>query len=79
MYVKIYKREGRKSVSHAGGKALNIPIGNFVLLKDHLEGQNKGQDNFRSDQFIVDSKHQDPNVYSIEPLHGKGPMHMVNE
>ena len=27
----------------------------------------------------MDLKYQDPNVYNIRPLFGKGPMHMVNQ
>ena len=30
-------------------------------------------------KFVVESKHQDPNVYIIKPLNGKGPMHKVNQ
>ena len=36
--LKRIKQSVDKSVSQAGGKALNIPIGNLVLLHDHLEG-----------------------------------------
>ena len=68
-----------KSVSWAGRKALDIPFDNLVLLCDHPEGHNKIQDNYRSELFIVKSKHQDPNVYIIKPLNGKGPMCMVNK
>ena len=68
-----------KSVSQEGGKALEIPIGNLVLLCDHPEGQNKIQDNYKSGLFVMESKHQDPNVYNIKPLCGMGPMHMVNQ
>ena len=31
-----------------------------------------------SELFVMDLKHGDPNVYTIKPLNGKGPMHMVN-
>ena len=27
----------------------------------------------------MELKHQDPNVYNIKPLCGKGPMHMVSQ
>ena len=63
-----------KLVSWAGVKALDIPIGNLVLLHDHPEGQNKIQDKYKSKLFIVELKHQDPNVYTITPLNGKGHM-----
>ena len=42
------------------------------------EGPNKIQDHYKSKLFVVESKHQDPNVYNIKPLCGKGAMHMVN-
>ena len=53
-------------------------MGNLVLLHDHLEGQNKIQDHYKSELYVIESKHWDPNVYKIKPLCGKGPMHMVN-
>ena len=67
-----------KSVSQAGGKALNIPIGNLLLLHDHPKGRNKIQDNYKNELFVMESKHEDPNVYIIKPLNGKGPMCKVN-
>ena len=36
------------------------------------------QDHYKSELFVVESKHQDPNVYKIKPLCGKGPMNRVN-
>ena len=68
-----------KSVSLAGGKTLDIPIDNLVLLCDHPEGQNKIQDNYKSKLYVMESKHWDPNVYNIQPLSGKGPLHTVNQ
>ena len=47
----------------AHGKTLHIPIGNLVLLRDHPEGHNKIQDNYKSELFIVIVHHKDPNVY----------------
>ena len=76
--LKRIKTSAETSVSWAGGKALNIPIGNLVLLSDHPKGRNKIQDNYKNEPFVIESKHQDPNVYIIKPLNGKGPMHMVN-
>ena len=67
-----------KSVSQAGGKDLKIPIGSLVLLHDHPEGWNKIQDHYKSELFVIESKHWDPNVYKIKPPCGKGAMHMVN-
>ena len=76
--LKRIKLSAEKSVSWAGGKALNIPLGNLVLLHDHSEGNNKIQDNYKNELFVMESKHKVPNVCTIKPLNGKGPMHMVN-
>ena len=76
--LKRMKISAEKSVSQAGGKALSIPIGNLVLLRDHPEGWNKIQDNYKNELFVMESQHQDPNVYTIKPLNGKGPMCKVN-
>ena len=46
--LKRMKISTEKSVSWAGGKALNIPIGNLVLLHDHPKGHNKIQDNYKN-------------------------------
>ena len=67
-----------KSVSQAGGKAIKIPLSNLVLPPDHPEGYNKIQDNYKSELFVMKSKHQDLNVYIIKPLSSKGPLCMVN-
>ena len=77
--LKRIRQSVEKSVSWAGGKDLKIPIGNLVLLHDHPEGQNKIQDHYKSKLFVVESKHQDPNVYKIKPLFGKAPMCTVNQ
>ena len=76
--LKRMKISAEKSVSQAGGKALNTPIGNLVLLCDHPKGWNKIQDNYKNELFVVESQHQDPNVYTIKQLNGKGPMCKVN-
>ena len=49
-----------------------------MLLCDHSEGWNKIQDNYKSKLFVMESQHQDPNVFTIKPLNGKGPMCKVN-
>ena len=72
------KMSAEKSVSQAGGKALSIPIDNLVLLRDHPKGRNKIQDNYKNELFVMESQHQDPNVYTIRPLNGKGAMCKVN-
>ena len=48
-----------------------------MLLRDHLKGQNKIQDNYKSELFVIVSHHKDPNVYVIQSLHGKGPKRTV--
>ena len=53
-------------------------IGNLVLLHDHPKGHNKIQDNYKNELSVVESQQQDPNVYTIRPLNGKGPMCKVN-
>ena len=73
------KTSAEKSVSWTGGKALNIAIGNLVLLHDHPKGRNKLQYNYKNELFVMELKHQDPSVYIIKPLNGKGPMCTVNQ
>ena len=68
--LKRMKKSAEKSVSRAGGKALSIPIGNLVLLHDHPKGRNKIQDNYKNELFVMESQHQDLNVYTIKPLNG---------
>ena len=74
----MYNAKCRKSVPGAGGKDLNIQIGNLVLLQDHPECQNNIQGNYECQLSVMELKHQDPNVYSFWPLYGKGPMFTVN-
>ena len=76
--LKRIKQSVEKSVSRARGKDLEIPMGNLVLLRDHPEGRNKIQDHYKSELYVVESKHRDPNVYKIKPLCGKGPICTVN-
>ena len=44
--LKRIKTSAEKSVSQAGRKTLEIPIGNLALLHDHPDGHNKIQDNY---------------------------------
>ena len=76
--LKRIKQCVEKSVSQAGGTALNIPICNLILLHDYPECQNKIQDNYKSELFVMELKLWDLDVYTIKPLTGKGPMCMVN-
>ena len=73
--LKRIKQSAEKSVSPARGKDLKIPMGNLVLLRNHPEGRNKIQDHYKSELYVVELKHPDPNVYKIKPLCSKGPMH----
>ena len=75
MGIKAYQA---KSQIRTGGKSLQIPIGNLLLLRDHPEGCNKIQDNYKPKLFIIIEHHKDPNVYIIQPLDKKGPKKTVN-
>ena len=75
--LKRMQINAEKSVSWVGGKALEIPLCNLVLLHDLPEGHNKIQDNNKSELFVMESKYQDPNVYIIKPLNGKGPTYLL--
>ena len=72
--LKHIKQRAKQSVARAGGKLLPIPVGNLVLLKDHPKGWNKIKDSYKSELFVMESKHQDPNVYIIKPVSSKGVM-----
>ena len=75
--LKNIKQTANKTALHTGGSPLDIPKDNLVLLRDHLKGRGKIQDNYKSELFVVVLKHKDPNVYIIHPLFG-GPVHIVN-
>ena len=76
--LKHIKQSAKESQIRTGGKSLQIPIGNLVLLRDHPEGRNKIQDNYKSKPFVIIGHHKDPNVYIIQPLDKKGPKKVVN-
>ena len=76
--LKHIKQRTKKSQTRIGGKTLHIPVGNLVLLRDHPEGHNKIQVNYKSKLFITVDQHKDPNVYIIQPLTKKGPKEIVN-
>ena len=76
--LKHIKQSAKKSQIRTGGKSLQIPIGNLVLLRDHPEGRNKIQDNYKSKPFVIIGHHKDPNVYIIQSLDKKGPKKVVN-
>ena len=76
--LKHIKQSAKKSQIRTGGKSLQIPIGNLVLLKDHPKGCNKIQDNHKAELFVIVDHHKDPNVYVIQSLTKKGPKKTVN-
>ena len=49
----------------------------MIYQKIIPEGRHKIQDNYKSELFMVVSKHKDPNVYIIHPL-CRGPVYTVN-
>ena len=53
-------------------------IANLILLRDHPEGWNKIQDNYKSKLFVIVTHHKDPNVYITQSLKKKEPKRTVN-
>ena len=76
--LKRIKYSAERSVFWAGGKDLDIPLSNLLLLHDHPEGHNKIQDSYKREQFVMELKHKDPNVYTIKPCNGNSPICMAN-
>ena len=76
--IKTHQAKCQKEPIRTGGKTLQIPVGNLVLLRDHPGGHNKIQDNNKSKLFIMVNHHEDPNVYIIQSLDKKGPKKTVN-
>ena len=70
--LKHIRQSAKKSQNRAGGKTLHIPIGNLVLLRYHPWSQNKIQDNYKSELFVVVAHQKDPNVYIIQSINKKG-------
>ena len=70
--LKHIRQSAKNSQTRAGGKALHIQIGNLVLLRDHPEGWNKIQDNYKSQLFVIVAHHKDPNVSVIQSIIKKG-------
>ena len=71
--LKSIKQSVQCNKDCTGSKSLDIPIGNHVLLHDHPEGQNKIQDRYKSDVYIVVGHHVEPNVYYIQLLNTDKP------
>ena len=65
--LKNSKQTAKKTALHVGRSTLKD---NLVLLRDHPEGRHKIQDNYKSELFIVVSKHKDYNVYTIHLVCG---------
>ena len=76
--LKSIQARAKVNERSSGDKDFDIPIGNFVLLHDHSEGQNKIQDDYKPDLFEVTGKHSDPNAFFVKSLDGKGPVKQVN-
>ena len=65
--LKSIQARAKVNERSSGDKDFNIPIGNLVLLCDHLEVQNKIQDDYKPDLFQVTGKHSDPNAFLSSP------------
>ena len=79
--LKLIQQSSKHNKDHTGSKSLHIPIGNHVLLCDHLQGCNKIQDGYKSDVYIIVGHHLEPNVYYIQLLNKDkpGPPKVVNQ
>ena len=71
--LKSIQARAKVNERSSGDKDLDVPIGNLVLLRDHPEGHNKIQDEYKPDLLEVMGKHPDLNVFFVKPLDGKGP------
>ena len=76
--LKSIQARAKVNERSSGDKDFDIPIGNLVLLRDHPEGRNKIQDDYKPDLFEVTGKHSNPNAFFVKPLDGKGPIKKVN-
>ena len=76
--LKSIQARAKVNERSSGDKDFDIPIGNLVLLRDHPEGRNKIQDDYKLDLFEVTGKHSDLNAFFVKPLDGKGPVKQVN-
>ena len=76
--MKNIKAAEAKNKKSAGGKEIDIPPGNLVLIRDHPEGRKKIQDRHKPDLFQVIKLGERPNNYWIKPLGSDGPSREVN-
>ena len=65
--LKSIQARAKVNERSSGDKEFDIPIGNLVLLRDHPEGRNKIQDDYKPDLFEVTGKHSDPNAFFVKP------------
>ena len=71
--LKGIHKSTKHNKDHTSSKDITIPVGNHVLLHDHLERCNKTQDWYKSEVYIVVGHHQEPNVYYIQLLNSSKP------
>ena len=76
--AKNIKAATAKNKRISGGKDLDIPPGNLVLLRNHPKGRNKIQDCNKSDLYKVICWGDRPNNYWIQPLGPDGLPKEVN-
>ena len=66
--LKLINKSTQCNKDCTGGKELTIPVGNHVLLCDHPEGQNKIQNRYKSNIYVIIGHHKEPYVYYIQLL-----------
>ena len=72
--LKGIQKSAKRNQDQNSGKDMIIPVGNHVLLHNHLEGRNKIQDRYKTDVYVVVGHHQEqPNVYYIPLLDNSKP------
>ena len=76
--MKNIKAAEAKNKRSTGGKEIDIPPGNLVLLRDHPGGRNKIQDKHKPDLFQVIKQGERPNNFWIKPFGSDGPSREVN-
>ena len=66
--LKLINKSTKHNKDCTDRKELTIPVGNHVLLHDHLEGCNKIQNRYKSDIYVIVGHHEEPNIYYIQFL-----------
>ena len=77
--LKNIKQTAKMTMLCMGGNTFDIPKDNLVLLRDHSDGRDTTQDNYKSKLFIIALKHKDPNSYTFLLMCVGGPVHTVNQ